>query len=158
MSENALRDSKTWLLSVRQCCSRLCPASNSVLAGHGINLPQFNAMCILAENDTMTMSELTSKLGVTMGAGTSLMDKLVQADVASRVRSTEDRRVVNVGLTQKGAGLLERATADLVKFWSEILGRIDPDKRRGLFEAHHKIIELTEKAMGKKFRAMDTCA
>lgn len=49
-----------------------------------------------------TTSEVAKKLGVTVGTLTVSVNNLVRKGYVERVRSDQDRRVVKLGLTQKG--------------------------------------------------------
>lgn len=49
-----------------------------------------------------TMSEVSSKLEITMGTLTTAVDKLIKKDYLKRSRSDTDRRIVNISLTNRG--------------------------------------------------------
>lgn len=49
-----------------------------------------------------TMSEIASKLDITMGTLTTAIDKLIKKGYVERSRSQIDRRIVNVSLTKRG--------------------------------------------------------
>lgn len=49
-----------------------------------------------------TMSEIAAQLEITMGTLTIAVDKLIKKGYLERSRSTTDRRIVNVSLTQRG--------------------------------------------------------
>lgn len=48
------------------------------------------------------MSTIAKKLGITVGSLTTSMNSLVNKKYAVRHRSEEDRRIVNIKLTEKG--------------------------------------------------------
>lgn len=48
------------------------------------------------------MSTIAKKLGITVGSLTTSMNSLVNKKYAVRHRSEEDRRIVNIQLTEKG--------------------------------------------------------
>ena len=151
MGEN-VEEGLKWLRLMRRHCTRVCPAMESVLDRVGLNLPQFNAVSILGEKGELTMGELSKELGVTMGAGTNLMDKLVEAGLAGRLRTESDRRVVRVSLTPKGTDALDRASRDIARFWSEVVGGLDPAERTQFLASYQKMIGFLEEAR-KRFRA-----
>ena len=51
------------------------------------------------------MSTIAKKLGITVGSLTTSMNSLVNKKYAVRHRSEEDRRIVNIQLTEKGEAL-----------------------------------------------------
>jgi DNA-binding MarR family transcriptional regulator len=146
MDESIRHDSERWLALVRRFCSSLCPVTGKALGEVGITLPQFNAVSLLKEQGELTMTAVAKGLGVTMGAGTSLMDNLVEQGFVERRRSSADRRVVKVALTPKGVDVLARATASLLEFWAAILGPLNPDERARSIETFHEVLNLAERA------------
>ena len=52
--------------------------------------------------DGNNMSTIAKKLGITVGSLTTSMNSLVNKKYAVRHRSEEDRRIVNIQLTEKG--------------------------------------------------------
>jgi DNA-binding MarR family transcriptional regulator len=68
-------------------------------------------MLIALMDGPMQMHELAEVLCVTNGAATNLADRLVKWDQMTRDRSTEDRRVVLVGLNKFGMAKAEMAVA-----------------------------------------------
>lgn len=63
-----------------------------------------------------TMSSIAKRLNVTAGTLTTSMNRLVRQNYAIRQRSTEDRRVVMITLTEKG----ERAYRHHAKFHEQM--------------------------------------
>jgi MarR family transcriptional regulator, organic hydroperoxide resistance regulator len=56
---------------------------------------------------SMKMNDIAEYLGITLGAATSLVDKLESQTWVERVRSTEDRRIIYVRLTKDGQDKLQ---------------------------------------------------
>lgn len=76
--------------------------------------------------DTLTMNELSDKLGITMGTASVAVNKLSDKYFLERTRSEEDRRKVYVQLSKKGllafkyhgnfhSNILEKVTSNLDK-------------------------------------------
>ncbi len=150
MDDSTRMDTQQWLGLMRISCTRLCSLANSCLRKAGLNIPQFNALSIISERQEVTMSVLSRELGVTMGAGTNLMDRLVDNGLAERRRSGTDRRVVKVALTAKGKESLENAVSRLTEFWSVVLGQVDPADRGRFLQTYRKIFEIAEKSDTRK--------
>jgi DNA-binding MarR family transcriptional regulator len=60
---------------------------------------------MLKEKGSCTMGELAQALSLSMGAVTGIVDKMIEMGLVERERSTEDRRVVKVGIVEKGKAL-----------------------------------------------------
>jgi MarR family 2-MHQ and catechol resistance regulon transcriptional repressor len=72
---------------------------------YNLTRPQFCVVECLGHNGEMTLTALSSKLLVTGGNMTLVVDNLEKEGLVERVRSKEDRRTINVKLTDKGAHL-----------------------------------------------------
>jgi DNA-binding MarR family transcriptional regulator len=86
-----------------------------------------------------TMSEISSKLDITMGTLTTAIDKLIRKGYVQRSRSEVDRRIVNVSLTNKGKlayRIHEKFHMDMVK---EIMNDFNPEEEEVLLTALHKL-------------------
>jgi len=51
---------------------------------------------------SLNITDISERFVVTPGAASSMCDKLEEAGLIERVRTTEDRRVVNIVLTEQG--------------------------------------------------------
>ncbi|WP_051620596.1 MarR family winged helix-turn-helix transcriptional regulator [Paenibacillus sp. UNC451MF] len=54
------------------------------------------------EHHSMKMNDIADYLCITLGAATSLVDKLERQHIVERIRSVEDRRIIYVQLTEIG--------------------------------------------------------
>ena len=57
------------------------------------------------------MSDVSKKLGITVGTLTVAINNLVKKDYVKRERCTKDRRVVNISLTKKGVLQISRQSS-----------------------------------------------
>jgi DNA-binding MarR family transcriptional regulator len=89
----------------------------------GITYPQYLVMLVLWENNTITLKEMGSKLYLDSGTLTPLLKRLESLDLLERERSSEDERVLNVTVTEKGLNLREQA----LKVPQGILNSINTD-------------------------------
>ncbi|MFE5323347.1 MarR family winged helix-turn-helix transcriptional regulator [Paenibacillus sp. NPDC056579] len=68
--------------------------------------PQLNNSTISVmfqlEHQSMKMNDIADYLTITLGAATSLVDKLERQNIVERIRSVEDRRIIYVQLTDTG--------------------------------------------------------
>lgn len=91
---------------------RLCRAlvqreSNDVTTGR-VTLPQFWALEILKDRGPQQMHDLVAALRLKASTGTVFVDRLAAMGLVRRVRTTGDRRVVQVVLAAKGARLVQQ--------------------------------------------------
>ena len=87
------------------------------LDAHGLTSAQWGPLMRLCTTGGSTVAELARWLNVDAGAMTRLLDRLEKKGLCKRVRSTEDRRVVQVELTADG----EAAIAEVPAVLAEVL-------------------------------------
>ncbi len=84
---------------------------------HGLTNTQWGPLMRLTLAGDSTVADLARWLNVDAGAMTRLLDRLEKKGLCRRTRSTEDRRVVWVGITPEG----EAAIAEVPAVLSEIM-------------------------------------
>src|SRR5450432_63379 len=67
--------------------------------------PQLTVVKILESIGDLSLSELSDKIRAQNSTVTGIIDRMEREGLVQRVRSTEDRRVVHIRLTDKGAKL-----------------------------------------------------
>ena len=72
------------------------------LGGHGLTSAQCWPLFKVQQGVCKTVADLARELEMDAGAMTRLLDRLEKKGLCKRVRSTEDRRVVNIELTPEG--------------------------------------------------------
>lgn len=75
----------------------------------GITYPQYLVLCVLGENDGMTVGGIAARLALESSTVTPPIKRLEQAGLVRRRRNKDDERVVEVYLTSAGRALLQRA-------------------------------------------------
>jgi len=85
---------------------------NKALKNFQISWQQFNILRILRgmHPDPATVKLLTERMIDKMSNASRLVEKLKQKDLVYRVECPQDRRKVNVGITDKGLELVEEAS------------------------------------------------
>ena len=115
-----------------------------------LSLPQYTLLAVLGEQGECTMGQLAEPLGITMGAVTSLVDRLIHLGYAARERSTEDRRVVKVRLTPEGRDMLQAVIDRGRKFVVALLKDIKPRDRRTFVRVQQKMVDAFLKKLEGK--------
>lgn len=85
------------------------------------------------------MSGLADAICLSLSSATGLIDRLVGKKLIKRDRSSEDRRVVQVELTEQGRELNEEAMAGPVEFSREILKGLTAEEQDALVALFGKI-------------------
>lgn len=109
-----------------------------------INLPQYNTLHALAQMGETSMGELSERMGVTMGASTNIVDKLVRGGMAARRRDPKDRRMVRVQLTGRGVQAVEKVISDCTRFLEQMLSAFTPEEREPFISTYRRLVEACE--------------
>lgn len=98
-----LDESIGWLLNN---AARLTARRFSVkLAPYGVTPPQWGVLVALWEQDGLSLSELAQRSFFDGPTMTGIVDRLEKAALVERRRDSNDRRVINVYLTDEGRRL-----------------------------------------------------
>lgn len=107
-----------------------------VLAPYGLSMTQYNVLRILrgAGPTGLCRNELGQRLISRMPDVSRLLDRMESAGLVSRVRSTEDRRLVNTTLTDWGRALVDELDTVVATYHEEQVGHMTKDQLRTLIE------------------------
>ena len=104
-----------------------------------LTVPQYTLLFSLFHLERCKMSELARELGITMGAATSIVDRLIKAGLVKRERSTEDRRLVLVSLSKKGRRMVEEVHKVTLGLMTRLLSRLSAKEREAFLSAYEKM-------------------
>lgn len=90
-------------------------------ASKDITFAQWTVLMCLRDGIAATPSEICQHLYYDSGAFTRLMDQMEEKGWITRTRSTGDRRVVELALTQAGRELVESLVVVAVQCYNEVL-------------------------------------
>jgi DNA-binding MarR family transcriptional regulator len=113
-------------------------------SGDPVTEKQLRILGLLDTVDPMMVTELADFLGVTASTMSLNLKRLEEAGLARRARDPADRRVMNVKLTEEGAGVRERyATVDPGRV-ARLLDRLHPSERHRAAEAFARLAEVAD--------------
>jgi DNA-binding MarR family transcriptional regulator len=119
---------------LRRLVTSIKAEADKRLEPHGLTNAQWEPLYKLKKSHACTVAELARVMQTDPGATTRMLDRLEAKGLCKRVRSTEDRRVVNLELTAEGddaadkipGALAEVMNAHLAGFskteWQALLG------------------------------------
>ncbi|MGX9463411.1 MarR family winged helix-turn-helix transcriptional regulator [Shewanella sp. A14] len=90
----------------------------------GLTMGEFDVLATLRRAGNpyhLTPSALLSSMMLTSGAMTNRLDKLESKGLIAREHSTEDRRSVSVGLTEKGLAIIDEAIEKHVQIQHQLV-------------------------------------
>jgi DNA-binding MarR family transcriptional regulator len=95
---------------------------------YNIPLSHVQVLAMLNDNGSMSVSEISRRLGIAKPNITPLVDRLTETQLVERQRDAQDRRVVNIVIRPEGTEKLTtiRTTMlDLVNHWADNLSVSD---------------------------------
>ncbi|QDV68911.1 Transcriptional regulator SlyA [Rosistilla carotiformis] len=108
---------------------------------HDLSPQQYNALRLLQQvaPDGMQTMELGRRLISRAPDTTRMLDRLEKRGLIQRTRRAENRRVVEIGLTDHGHALLTQLAEAVLAMHQQQLGHLDTNQR-------HQLIELLKVA------------
>ncbi|MGZ8413135.1 MAG: MarR family winged helix-turn-helix transcriptional regulator [Gemmatirosa sp.] len=123
-------------LSVERTSAILRHALAEALRPFGVTGTQLNVLRILrgAGANGLCRNEIGDRLISQVPDVTRLLDRMEEAGLVTRTRSTEDRRLVHTRITTEGLVLLDRLEAPLLALHRQQLGHLSPEQLRTLID------------------------
>jgi len=116
---------------------------------------RYNALRLLAENGSLTMSALADELHVSTAAVTSIVDKLEKERLVRRVRDKKDRRQIFVQVTPSGGEAVKRVIDLRASLLRYLLENMAPEMRENWIELYREIGVLIERKVAETAAAKD---
>ena len=98
---------------MRRITMSIVQQADKRLGDHGLTSAQWAPLFKIRMGHNPTVADLARELEMDAGAMTRLLDRLEKKGLCKRVRSTEDRRVVNIELTPEGEAAIAEVPAVL---------------------------------------------
>lgn len=111
-----------------------------------ISFQQIVVLHIIIENGPLKMSEIARLLFITTSAATGIVDRMVKSGFLKRALEPEDRRVVNIMLTQKGKRTIITVLKERRKIMIEVFKNFTFQERESYYRMVKKIYALISKA------------
>ena len=95
----------------------------------GLTFPQSMLLLELRRSGRLSMGELSQRLQITQGVVTRMVDLILEKGLVERSRDEADRRVVQVELSRKGAGIARQIEEYNQRKMADVLADV-PEKER----------------------------
>ena len=114
-------------------------------SGVTLHKTQIMTLMLLKEHEPITMHNLGCLVGMGKGSFTQVIDKLVETGYAQRERVPEDRRSVQVTLTQKGIEITDHIAEHVNLVVQKVVAALEKTELDSLLEALKTIDHIVEK-------------
>ncbi|WP_294512021.1 MarR family transcriptional regulator [uncultured Intestinimonas sp.] len=118
-----------------------------------LTFPQALVLNVLGEEGPLPISSLAERTGSANSTVSGIVDRLEKLELARRVRSGEDRRVIYVAVTDKYQSLRERAEANVGGYFDSVLSTMTAEDRDMVARALLRLDEalLAKERAGEQF-------
>lgn len=117
-----------------------------------LTFPQALVLNVLGEEGPIPISTLAERTGSANSTVSGIVDRLEKLELARRVRSGQDRRVIYVAVTDKYQSLRERAEADVGGYFASVLSTMTDEDRDMVGQA---LLRLDEALLAKEHDGED---
>ncbi len=105
----------------------------------GLTQPQFAVIELLGHLGPLKVGEICNKMLVTGGNMTLVLDNIEKLGLLERIHSKEDRRTINVQLTDKGRDLFNNIFIEHAEHITKILSVLSSEEQRILGDLLKKL-------------------
>ena len=123
---------------------RLQRRFEDVLAEQGTTLPTWSVLRYVSMHPDPSQSELATMIGIEGPTLTRHLDRLCAEGLVSRTRDETDRRIIRIGLTDKGWAKWGELHTVVETLDTELVHRLTPDQLRALDDAIRTLTRALE--------------
>lgn len=109
------------------------------LNGIDITVAEWVVLREMYDNETITSTQISNITGLTKGAVSKLIDRLVQKNYISRTESKQDRRFQDIVLTQIGREIVPKLALLADENDDEFFSQLDLEEKKQLLNLCKKI-------------------
>jgi DNA-binding MarR family transcriptional regulator len=111
------------LINIIYTANWISSVQHKIFKKNGLTAPQYNVLRILRgySPKALTVSSIQERMLDKMSNASRLVDKLVEKGFAARTINGEDRRQVDVTITNSGLNVLDKIAPDLQQFHDETI-------------------------------------
>ena len=111
----------------------------------GITPSEFRVLRLLSELGPCAMVKLARDQLMTPGGMTGLIDHLEDLGFIQRSRSKKDRRIINIEITKKGSGIVEKGKETYRRFLEKSLEELSEEEIDSFLRVLNKMISSVQK-------------
>ncbi len=113
--------------------------TKGMAARYGLTGPQLTVVKLLESLGDMSLSDLSERIHAQNSTVTGIIDRMGREGLVTRARSTRDRRVVHIRLTDKGKRLARDVPLQPAEILRTALGRLSPGEASELLRILTKL-------------------
>lgn len=107
-----------------------------------VSYAQFFLLGYLANEDYLTMTDISKKMGHSTAAATGLVDRLEKLGYVQRLHAADDRRKVMVQITRKGIEMVSRLRNVIADSISEVMAATESGEEEDIQPIYSQLREF----------------
>ena len=131
--------------------------SRSIRSKSNLNPGSLYVLGILSKHEVLSMSEIGCKLSMPKPHVTGLVDKLIAEKLVERLNDPNDRRIVNIKITQKGIEDFKSIKKEITLEFRKKLELLDENRLIILSEATEQVKEILNSALTEQNQNLNSC-
>lgn len=97
---------------------------------------------LLYQKRAVNMTEIADYIHVPLNTATGIISRMERDGLVVRTRSEEDKRVVNIGFSEKGMEQFEALVRELVSYGMKVMGAFTKEEMAFFYKMTSKIMEI----------------
>ncbi len=140
MGEATITEIELWY-GIVEAWKKLERASDLQLRKLGLGLQEYRVLRCLYVKGACTMTEASRAVIMSPGGLTPLIDSMEKKGLVVRERSSKDRRIINLSITEKGKKVLADSNVTLMDFIRRLLENKSGEDVHSVFEFMRSVSE-----------------
>jgi len=136
---------KSLPMMLHRTLDAVMPIYRAVFKQHGISEQQWRILRVLWEVSECTTAELAKRTLLPSPSMVGIIDRMVAKGLLIRQRSDQDRRIVNVRLTEKGQAMESDLMPQIDDIYEQMMSRCDDEAWATMIETMQVIINTNQK-------------
>jgi len=132
------------LRSLRRITRAIDLHSRHLAHTFGLTGPQLVCLRTVGARGKMTPSELAKEVSLSQATITGIIDRLAARQLVARERSTNDRRLVTVVISQAGRALIDQAPSPLQERFAERLSALSLTEQENIKDTLAQIVRMMD--------------
>ena len=134
------------LVALYRRASRALRANDPANWAEGLTMPRLRVLFYLGRSGAVPVGQIATGLGISQPSATETLEKLVSKSLVERTADPSDRRIVLVGLTERGKEMIDRPWETRRAVLASALSDASPDDRTAIERGLALLCEALEKA------------
>lgn len=100
------------------------------------------ALLFLYRYNDANMTQIAEYINAPLNTATGVITRLEKKQMVERIRSTEDRRIVLIKLTDKAKAVLEKEKNKIIDYGTRIMGMLTNEEKVAALSIYQKVVSV----------------